>query len=233
MTPRLHDLIERGLEIRQVPDVGPHTKLIYAWREFRDYPIVTFDDDMVYPIPTLQCLYDSHVQHPTAIVGNWARELAFDRDGEVVGVRHGRLLTPPLLEENVEVNRHIREPSLLAFAYGTGGVLYPPNSLDDRVDDVELAQKLCPKEDDIWFKAMSLLKGTRVLPTSLGITPPHHSLLGTQGVALRHDNHEDGQHAVQLKRMFDYFDLYDVLLGAESKGSQPHLADVSKKAEVG
>ena len=233
LTPRLHELIERGLEIRQVPDVGPHTKLVYAWEEFRDYPIATFDDDLVYPIATLQCLYDAYVRSPTSIVCNWARELSFDRNRGVLGVRRGRLLTPPLLEENVELNRHAREPSLLAFPYGTGGVLYPPNSLDKRVSDVSLAQKLCPKEDDIWFKAMSLLNGTYVLPTSLGITPCHHSVLGTQAVALRHDNHECGEHVVQLTRVFDYFDLYDVLRGSKGKVSRLHPADNSSEIDIG
>jgi hypothetical protein len=210
--PQLASLESRGLEIRRVRDVGPHTKLIYALREFADKSIVTVDDDVIYPTNALQCLWEQHLRFPQAVVSNWARELAFGRDGAAKGVREGKLLTPPLLEREIEqAKKYIAAPSLLAFPYGTAGVLYPPGALNEQVFDIETMKALCPKEDDIWFKAMSVLNGTPVVTTNLGINPLHHCLTGTQHVALRHDNHGLGENQKQMAAVFKHFALYPLL----------------------
>ena len=48
------------------------------------------------------------------------------------------------------------------MAIGAGGVMYPPGALDSQVQDVRLFLEICPKSDDLWFKAMGLLAGTCV-----------------------------------------------------------------------
>lgn len=211
LTDKLKSLIKHGLEIRQVKDIGPHTKLIYALKEFPNHSIITFDDDIIYPNNTISTLLSHSKAHPECIIANWARELCFDNTGVVRGVRHGKLLTPPRLENNVEVGAPNGAPSLLAFAYGTSGVLYPPNAFDDRVFDIAALKRFCPKEDDIWFKAMSLLKGTRVVPTNLGINPVHHTVKGSQIEALRHFNHTEGNNAQQMQNVFNAYNLYKIL----------------------
>lgn len=208
MTPELKALQSRGLEIRQVEDVGPHTKLIFALKEFPDKSIVTVDDDIVYPINMLQYLWDQHHRFPKAIICNWARELAFDSNGIVKGVRSGKLLTPPILESEIEQERAFQaSPNMLALPYGTSGVLYPPGSLHENVFNVSLFKKLCPKEDDIWFKAMGLLNKTPVVVTNLGINPRHHCITGTQSEALRHHNHYGSNNVEQMRNVFEYFKL--------------------------
>lgn len=209
ITPQLDALIARGLEIRKVEDIGPHTKLIYALKEFPDKNIITIDDDIIYPNNTISCLWDRHNKYPKAVVCNWARELVFSSAGKVKGVRSGRLMTPPRLEYELEQALHFDEkPSFLGFPYGTSGVLYPPNSLSLRVFEVDLFKKLCPKEDDIWFKAMGLLNKTPIVVTNLGINPSHHCITGSQSEALRHDNHGLQQNQKQMEAVFQYFDLY-------------------------
>lgn len=206
--PTLQALASRGLEIRAAEDVGPHTKLVHALAAFPQACIVTVDDDIVYPINALQALWDMHCRHPNAIVANWARRLAFDDQGRVRGVRAGPLLTPPTLESEIESpHRHDPTPDLLAFPYGTGGVLYPPGSLHPRVSDVATFRRLCPKEDDIWFKAMAMLQGTPVVTTALGINPKHHCLTGTQQEALRHENHGHGANERQMRAVFEALGL--------------------------
>lgn len=208
ITSELINLKNRGLEIFQVDDLGPHTKLLYALKKYPNNPIVTIDDDIVYPINMIEKLLDNFEKNNNSIICNWAREIAFDSKGIVRGVRKGILLTPPLLEKVIEqAESYNPEPNPLAFPYGTSGVLYPPNSLDKRVFDEKLFQKLCPKEDDIWFKAMSLLKGTDVVVTNLGINPSHYCISGSQSYALRHNNHGKGENEEQMKKVFNYFNL--------------------------
>lgn len=209
---RLRALKARGLEIRYVRDVGPHTKLIYALKEFPDKNIVTVDDDIIYPRNTLAALYSAHVQYPHAIVANWARELAFDERGEVLPIRKGRLLVN-LAEKNMEPDAKVMtEPSLLTFPYGTSGVLYPPDALHPKVFDEKTFKRLCPTEDDVWFKAMAILNGVGAVVSGLGMNPVHHSISGSQiDEALRYVNHGEGKNGAQLTRVFDELGLYDYL----------------------
>jgi len=207
-TEELQNLQSRGLEIRFVKDVGPHTKLFYALRSYPDASIMTFDDDIVYPINMIQTLFMQHLRFPKAVIGNWVRELAFD-NGKVMGIRKGQLLTPPNLYKDLEqAKRFEPKPSLAGFPYGTSGVLYPPKALHSRVFEIDTFKKLCPKEDDIWFRAMGILNNTPVVPTNLGINPVHHCLTGSQVEALRHDNHGEAQNIEQMRKVFDELDLY-------------------------
>lgn len=208
----LRDYLDRGVELRFVEDVGPHTKLMYALQEFPDKAIITMDDDMLYPYNALQYLWDQHLRHPGAVVANWARELSFDEAGKVLGVRSGKLLTPPLMERKIEQNTaFVATPNLKVFPYGTCGVLYPAGALHKTVFDVPLFKKLCPREDDLWFKAMAILNNTPGVWTNLGINPPHHSVLGSQIEALRYFNHGESQNQEQFRAVFDHFDLYSIL----------------------
>ncbi len=211
-TAELSALQRKGLDIRFVKDVGPHTKLMYALEAFPDKAIVTFDDDIMYPINMIQSLWIQHKVFPDAVISNWARELAFDEFGKVLGVRSGRLLTPANLDQDIEqAKRYEPKPTLKGFPYGTSGVLYPPGSLSQRVFEVETFRRLCPKEDDIWFRAMGILNGTPIVPTNLGINPKHHCITGSQVEALRHDNHGLKQNQIQMQRVFDELDLYSLL----------------------
>ena len=198
-----------GLVIHFVPDVGPHTKLIYALQEFPDDCIVTFDDDVIYPSNTVDTLFRAHRMHPRAIVANWAREIPLDRRGRPAYIKKGRLLTPETLVSNLNQKARSTRPSHRAFAYGSGGVLYPPRALDSRVFDVECFRRLCPTEDDIWFKAMAILAGTPVVPTNLGIRLRHHNVRGSQATALRHQNHGamKDNNEKQMRAVFAEFGL--------------------------
>ena len=212
-----------GLEIRFVEDVGPHTKLLYALRDFPDSRIFTFDDDIYYPANTLATLLKTAEKVPDAIVGNWVRQLRFTMAGKVRVARQGRLMTPKRQVWQIEHPPATIRIGYDLFAYGTGGVLYPPHCMDERVFDIATFKRLCPTEDDVWFKAMSLLKGTPVATSDLGLTPEHHCIQGSQHVALRHNNH--GQTAkdqsrpaskAQIREVFAHFGLYAKLAELKS-----------------
>lgn len=218
---RLRALEKHGLTIRFVDDVGPHTKLVHALKEHEGIAIITFDDDMLYPSNMAACLLQHAKRFPGCVVANWARRLPF-WFGQVQRVRRGKLLTPPRLERNIEQDAHDPKPSLRTFAYGTSGVLYPPKALHPTVFDFKLMRELTPTEDDVWFKAMSILAGTRTVHTNLGINPKHFSISGSQATALRHINHGPAnsggaKNAEQLRAVFARFDLYRLIREDESR----------------
>ena len=58
--------------------------------------------------------------------------------------------------------------SHLAMQTGVGGVLYPPHSLDEKMLDPALFMTLAPTNDDVWFWAAAVSKGTYVVPLPNG-----------------------------------------------------------------
>lgn len=210
MPESLRRLERYGLRINFVPDVGPHTKLLYALREFPQNFITTFDDDFYYPPHSVETLLRTSDKVPGAIIGNWVRQLRFGVTGKVMKAKAGKLLTPKIMEREIEISAGVSNVGYDLFAYGTSGILYPPGCMDDRVFDIDLFRTLCPTEDDVWFKAMALLKGVPVATTSLGLTPRHHCLHGSQSVALRHKNHAGSGKTTrnQIRAVFEHFDLY-------------------------
>lgn len=210
--PYLERISEFGVEFMQVPDIGPHTKLFYSLKEKLEGPIVTFDDDMIYPDTALETLYNVHLGHPDCVVANWARAIPAEAELRKGGIRSGRLLTPPLLEQQLEENDAYEPyPILGALAYGTGGVLYPTGCFDSQVTDLELMRELCPTEDDVWYRAMAIKAGSKIAPTNLGINPRHFSVVASQATALRHINHGGNGNIAQTINTFRYFRLFDLL----------------------
>ena len=147
----LERLRRRGVDVRVRPDVGPHTKLVYALREFPDCINVTADDDRLYPRWWLGELYDAYLAAPGNIHCYRAHGMRFTADGLLCKYTEWDFFA-----------QGEQGPSMSLFPTGTGGVLYPPDSLHDEVHNTEAMRELCPKADDVWFKAMSALKGVPV-----------------------------------------------------------------------
>lgn len=193
----LRPLIANGLEVRYRPDVGPHSKLVHALREFPGSIIVTADDDLFYPSDWLSSLHASYERAPEFIHCHRAHLMRTDAEGGLRGYYEWDLYSPGYIG-----------PSHLLFPTGTAGVLYPPGSLADEVLDVEAFRRLCPTNDDIWFKAMALLKGTaaqKVAPRSR----EYRLIPGSQESQLMATNLETND--VQLRATFAAYDLYRLL----------------------
>lgn len=199
---RRRELAERfplppGVEVRYRPDLGPQTKLLYALREHGDTPIVTADDDVVYPPFWLEELYASYRAAPQHIHCWRAHLIRLAEDGGLAPYDTWDWLAPG-----------VRGPSPLLFSTGTCGVLYPPGAFDERVSDLAMMRQLCPTADDTWFKAMALLRGTatqKVRAESLAF--PH--IPGSEVRMLWTVN--AGCNDAQLAAVFSHYDLYRLL----------------------
>ena len=51
---------------------------------------------------------------------------------------------------------------------GVGGVLYPPNSLNQEMLDFDKFKEIAPTTDDIWFWAAAVTNGTYIVPFPFG-----------------------------------------------------------------
>ncbi len=168
----------------------PYNKLVHALKKYPDCAIVTVDDDVLYPPDLLKRLLHAWHDNPKAVnslrahvitsrSGEVARYSEWIQDSDVGGVSNNFFLT------------------------GVGGVLYPPNCFDSRVTDMGLAQLITPKNDDIWFWAMAILKGTSINAVAGRIHLPLIS--GTQEDCLCNENLYGGENDQALERLFGHF----------------------------
>ncbi len=148
--PKVIALKEKGLTIKWCENLYSYKKLIPVWKEYQNAIIITADDDIFYPKNWLEILYKSYLTHPNTIVCHRAHRLKFDRNKNILPYKKWK--------------KKIKGPNLSYqnFFTGAGGVLYPPNSLNENLCDVKQFTKLAPHGDDIWFWAMALLNNTKI-----------------------------------------------------------------------
>ncbi|ETI61515.1 hypothetical protein [Marinomonas profundimaris] len=180
---KLSDLQGEIFKIEYEELTCSHRKLIYSLTSFPEKPLVTCDDDLIYPSNWLKSLYDDHLRFPKSIIANECRMISYNEDGE---------LQPYKMWKTVK-DKGISNPKLLPIGYG--GVLYPEKTLHSDTINKEIFLKLTPKADDLWFKMMSFLNGTEVRRSTnppLKPTP----IIGSQKISLKKTNvREDGNRA--------------------------------------
>lgn len=150
---RILNLQQYGLEICFAEkDLKSHNKYFYAMQRYPDDILITLDDDALYPPNLVKQLLDSYKKYPFAVSAGRVHRIRFSANGVVM----------PYNLWDKEINLY-DFPSMELFANGVGGVLYPPKCMDSRLYDIANIQRLCLYGDDIWLKAMQILKGTPVV----------------------------------------------------------------------
>ena len=145
-------------EVRFDPaEIRSYKKLLPALRDFPNDVIVTIDDDIRYHPNMLRDLVRLHKRLPNVIIAHRVRKI--------------KLNTPYRKWRKYKWYDFIFKKyhfSHLAMQTGVGGVLYPPHSLDEKMLDPALFMTLAPTNDDVWFWAAAVSKGTYVVPLPNG-----------------------------------------------------------------
>jgi hypothetical protein len=144
---QLRRLVARGVSIEWCADIGPYCKLIPALRRHPAARIATADDDILYPSDWLEQLVRAQEREPEFVHCHRAHRMRRDPDGE---------LRPYAEWDRCDAGP---EASYDVFPTGVGGVLYAPGDLAPETLNEAAFRELCPRADDVWFKAMSLLAG--------------------------------------------------------------------------
>jgi hypothetical protein len=147
---QLKRLMERGVELRRCDNFGPHTKY-YPYllsTEAFHLPLVTADDDQLYPRWWLEGLLHAFEEHPKCV--SCYRAHCVEMDNNVMA--------------SYESWRPCRttSASFLHFATGVSGVIYPPSFLQHLKAAGAGFLSLCPKADDAWLHVQSLRAGMQV-----------------------------------------------------------------------
>lgn len=181
-------------EIRTTHLHSSHKKLIHTMSAYPDTIVITCDDDLMYRPNWLNLLYQESQNDAGTIISNQTRTIKKDPKGAYL----------PYAQWPVNQTEKFDDLSVLPI--GAEGVLYPPHCLDPGFDNESLFMELAPKADDLWFKSMSLLKGTScklAANRSKNAIP----IMGSQKSSLKHINIKKDFNTAQWKQLVSYFDL--------------------------
>ncbi len=170
-------LQERGLDVKFCKNYGPHKKY-YPYVESQeafDTPLVTADDDVLYPWYWLKKLVQANREFPDTVNCYMAHVIALN------GNEMERYKVWKLCDSTY--------PEFLHMATGIGGAIYPPLFLMAVKKAGTGFENCCPKGDDLWLHAQALRSGYKVRQ----ILPrfPYFSfqaIPGTSQTALSHEN---------------------------------------------
>ncbi len=191
---KLNRLIGDTFEVRFSPYTFSHRKLIHTLESFPNHIVITCDDDLIYHPTSLKMLYQEHLKQPNVVIGNRCRRITYDKNNNPL---------PYLKWEFAE--KTIKNEKLL-MPVGAFLVLYPPNSLDKRFNDINLINQISPKSDDLWFKTMALLNNTLSVQAE-NKAPDPIPIIATQAVSLKNVNNKLDYKRVQWEQITKHFNL--------------------------
>ena len=191
----LHRQEKRGLEFKLCEDVWSYTKLVPALLAYPNDVIISADDDIIYPIDFVERLYRAYQKDSSKIYFYRGHYILFNEDGS----------PRPYLEW---VSKGAKGCDIYIFPTGVSGIIYPPHCYHEDMTNKDLFLKLCPHADDVWFKVMTMLKGTlcEQIPT------PHFDNLFIpldidEASSLQNINVVNGSNDKQIKAVFDYYNI--------------------------
>ncbi len=217
----LRRLVHRGLEIRLCKNYGPHKKY-YPYLEsspspgvppvigdgdplspcgwfgntFWGRPLITADDDILYPRDWLNNLIRSFLECPGAIHCYRAHVVSL----------YGTQIAPYATWK--PCTSHL--PSFRNFATGVSGVLYPVAFLLALKQAGAGFAQCCPKGDDIWLHVQALRAGIPVC--QVAVKPVHFLMVpGSQKQALAQQNCNDGGNDRQIAATYTRADVEKLL----------------------
>jgi hypothetical protein len=136
----LKRLMKRGLEVRFTDDLGPHKKYFpYVMQERLERPLVTADDDILYPRWWLSGLARAHAKRPQDVHAYRVHVAKLDAAGT-----HFR----PYEEWATCTDTSPRRGH---FSTGCSGVLFPPEVLTALRAAGRGFDGCCPWADDVWL----------------------------------------------------------------------------------
>lgn len=169
-------LQRRGLEVKRSHNYGPYKKsypYVESLEEF-EVPLVTADDDVLYPRHWLKELVKAFREFPDAVNCWTARTISLDDRGGLSSYESWKLTNST-------------SPSYRHVAIGVGGVIYPPPLQRALKQQGTAFLEYCPTADDVWLHLLALRAGYKVRKIS-EITLRQPYIPGTQGTALLQHN---------------------------------------------
>lgn len=189
----LRRLMRRGLSVGLSANYGPHTKYFpYLLIEpLPDGPLVTADDDILYPRTWLQGLAQANAGAPSIIHCYRARRVVLEGDGFAPYLRWPR--------------SHSMAASPLNFLTGVSGVIYPPAFLRLVREQGDAFLQRCPRADDVWLHRCAVEFGFDVHQMLAAEEHEHFPIIpGSQEQSLMAANVVGGENDAQIAATYTH-----------------------------
>lgn len=152
----LTELINYGLEIKWCDDLYGHKKYYYCIKEQQENEVViTFDDDIIYPIDAIKRLVEKHKEFPNCLICERAQAIDYDERGKVKNPGNWKTIS----------DIGYKLPSYSLNPSPGGGCLIPYNGFYKDAIDEQKIRALAYKNDDLWYMFMAAENGTRTIKT--------------------------------------------------------------------
>ena len=198
----LRRLVARGLEIRETPNYGPHKKYYpyVAGIAHHSVPLVTSDDDTMYPKGWLASLVRAHRRDPDLVVAHRVNLIEV-RDGAIAPYASWKRASSTSLSPR-------------NFAVGVRGILYPPAFLDVLREQGSGFEDVAPRADDVWLH-MNLIRSGRLVRPILEL--PAEDFLPVRGggkvAGLWASNIDSGGNDEQIRRTYAPAEISVIVAG--------------------
>ena len=137
-----------GIEIIIVnEDLKPHKKYYYSMIKYRDYAIITLDDDIFYPSDTILSIYNSYINHPNIISGRRTHLITYKKNYRIENYFKWQLC-----------QTKYKIPNYNIFITTGAGAIYPPDILNIEEKHLHLINEVITT-DDICLKYYEITKG--------------------------------------------------------------------------
>lgn len=174
----LLQLTEYGLEIKWCEDLYGHKKYYYCIKDQKPNEVViTFDDDIIYPIDCIKRLIKQHKRFPNCIICERAQSIDYEKSGTIKNPGKWKVIS----------NVGVKSPSYSLNPSPGGGCLIPYNAFYKDAIIKDKIYKLAYKNDDLWYMFMAAQQGTKIIKTK-----KYHKLfsliLGSQTTQMATEN---------------------------------------------
>ena len=152
----LIELQKYGVEINWCEDLYGHKKYYYCLKEQKSNEvIITFDDDIIYPVDCIKRLINTHKKFPGCLVCERAQSIDYESDGSLKNPGKWKTLS----------DVGVKSPSYSLNPSPGGGCLIPYQGFYKDALDKEKIYKLAYKNDDLWYMFMAAEQGVRTIKT--------------------------------------------------------------------
>ena len=124
-----------------------YKKIIPLLRKFRNFYIITLDDDVIYSKDTVEKLVSNSKKFPNDVIANCIHKI--------------KLINYYPISYKLWSRNH-KKQTKFAFFTGAAGVLYPPNCFYKDVLKKSCFKRLAPLADDVWLNWMVKLNNTNI-----------------------------------------------------------------------
>lgn len=189
--------INRGVRLIRVKEnIKSHKKVFYVCNENEKSPIITVDDDILYPSWWLSELLNNAALEPACVLAFRGHHI-IKNDNEII-FDYGLWLN-----KSDQITTPFSKYSFLPT--GTSGVYYPVSSLKGLQSTKNEFLNLCPHADDLWLKYITTVNGFKAKRIRKHNV---HFLCSDLSDSLHTVNVHNGGNDIQFQNIIQYSEIF-------------------------